>query len=62
MKDRTIIVISHHLPIMQKLDEVLVFNGGKIAERGTHQELLNEGKLYTKLWDRADIFKSWEQV
>ncbi|MEA4903155.1 thiol reductant ABC exporter subunit CydC [Desulfitobacterium sp.] len=62
MKDRTIIVISHHLPIMQKLDEVLVFNEGKIAERGTHQELLNEGKLYTKLWDRADIFKSWEQV
>jgi ATP-binding cassette subfamily C protein CydC len=62
MKDRTVLVISHHLPIMHNLDEVLVLNEGKIVERGSHQKLLKEGKLYTKLWGRAEIFKSWEQA
>ncbi|AHF06311.1 thiol reductant ABC exporter subunit CydC [Desulfitobacterium metallireducens] len=59
MKDRTVLVISHHLPIMQNLDKVLVFNEGRILERGSHQELLSAGTLYTQLWERADIFRSF---
>ncbi|HVJ48281.1 thiol reductant ABC exporter subunit CydC [Desulfitobacterium sp.] len=62
MKNRTVLVISHHLPIVQNLDEIVVINEGEIVEQGTHQELLNAGKLYTRLWERADIFKSWEYV
>lgn len=59
MKDRTVIVIAHHLPIMQNLEQVLVLNEGMIVEKGTHQELLKKGELYTKLWEKADAFSTW---
>lgn len=60
MKDRTVLVIAHHLPIMQNLDEVLVINEGRIVERGSHQALLDEGELYTNLWEKADVFSAWQ--
>lgn len=59
-KERPVLVISHHLPIVQNLDEILVLNKGKIVERGNHEELMKNGKLYKKLWETADIFSSWD--
>lgn len=56
MKGRTTLVISHHLPLVQNLDEVFVMNSGAIVERGTHVELMNHGELYAKLWEKADVF------
>lgn len=49
MENRTSIVIAHRLSTIQHADEILVVHEGEIAERGTHQELVNKKGIYTKL-------------
>ena len=43
---RTTIVVAHRLSTVKNADEILVVDGGKIIERGTHGELLKNGGLY----------------
>ncbi len=50
MAGRTSIVIAHRLSTILRADEILVFDRGQIVERGTHQELLAQGGLYTHLY------------
>ena len=47
VKDRTTIVIAHRLSTIKKADQILVIEAGKIAERGTHDELIEaKGRYY----------------
>ncbi len=50
LKNRTAIVIAHRLSTIQKMDRIVVIEKGKIAEAGTHQELLHGGGEYARLW------------
>jgi len=51
MADKTTIVIAHRLSTIQKMDRIIVVDGGKIIEQGSHSELLaKEDSLYKKLW------------
>ncbi|MBO0777402.1 MAG: thiol reductant ABC exporter subunit CydC [Ktedonobacteraceae bacterium] len=50
MRERTTLVITHRLVAMERMDEILVLDAGRIRERGTHQELLQEGALYQQLF------------
>ena len=50
MKNRTSIVIAHRLSTIAKLDKIVVLDNGKIAEYGTHVELLEKKGIYAKLW------------
>lgn len=52
MKGRTSIVVAHRLSTIAGLDKIVVLNDGKIVEQGTHQELLEQGGEYQKLWSR----------
>ena len=49
-KNRTVLVIAHHLRTIRKADQILVFKEGKLLERGKHGELLEKQGYYTKLW------------
>jgi ATP-binding cassette, subfamily C, bacterial CydC len=57
MRDRATLVITHRLVRMEDMDEVLVLDGGRIVERGTHEELLGAGGLYSHMVEvQRDIF------
>lgn len=47
---RTTLIIAHRLSAVKQADRVLVFDGGKIAEQGDHQQLIADGGLYAKLY------------
>ncbi len=49
MKGRTCLIIAHRLSTVRAADRILVFQRGRLAEQGTHQELLRQGGLYSKL-------------
>lgn len=55
MKDRTTIVIAHRLSTIRHADEIVVLNKGEIAERGTHDELMNHGGIYRRLVEMQEL-------
>jgi ATP-binding cassette subfamily B protein len=50
MRGKTTIVIAHRLTTLLAMDEIFVFDKGKIVASGSHQALLEQGGLYTTLW------------
>ncbi|WP_409562913.1 ABCB family ABC transporter ATP-binding protein/permease [Hyphomicrobium sp. MC8b] len=51
-KDRTTVVIAHRLSTIVHADMILVFEDGRVAEQGTHAELIAKNGLYASLWAR----------
>lgn len=50
-KDTTTIIITHRLTTAHEADKIIVIDKGKIIEMGNHQELIEKGGFYKKLWD-----------
>jgi ATP-binding cassette subfamily B protein len=55
LKGRTSIVIAHRLSTVRDADQILVLEKGAIVERGTHEELVALGGLYSDLYSRQDL-------
>ena len=51
MKEKTTLLITHRLVGLENVDEILVMEHGRIAERGTQAELLERGGLFRHLWE-----------
>jgi subfamily B ATP-binding cassette protein MsbA len=49
MEGRTVITIAHRLGTLRRADSIVVLDGGHVAEKGTHDELLRNGGVYAKL-------------
>ena len=49
MKNRTSIVIAHRLSTIKNADKIIVLDGGKIIEEGTHEQLIKNNSFYKKL-------------
>ncbi len=50
MEHKTTLVVAHRLSTIQKMDEIIVMDDGKIIERGSHTELTAMNGTYSKLW------------
>ncbi|MBR0140405.1 MAG: ATP-binding cassette domain-containing protein, partial [Firmicutes bacterium] len=65
IKGRTSIVIAHRLSTVRNADIILVVKDGKIVEQGRHEELLEMGGYYSRLWQRQyedeAAAKLWEE-
>ena len=51
-RGRTVLTAAHRLSSVQYADLIMVFEAGRIVERGQHEELLSRGGRYAELWDR----------
>ncbi|MHB8065289.1 MAG: ABC transporter ATP-binding protein [Ruminiclostridium sp.] len=49
-RGKTVLMIAHRLSTIRHADCIMVLKNGKIAEQGTHAELLSQGNLYAKMW------------
>ena len=59
MEDRTTFVITHRLTMLDRMDEIIVLDKGKIVERNTHQELIQSDGVYQRMWNlQHDIITS----
>jgi ATP-binding cassette, subfamily B, heavy metal transporter len=59
---RTTIVIAHRLSTIVDADEIVVLDAGRVAERGTHPQLLKKRGLYAEMWARQQAEKEEEGV
>tara|TARA_B100000073_G_scaffold84065_2_gene64628 strand:- start:722 stop:2479 length:1758 start_codon:yes stop_codon:yes gene_type:complete len=50
IKDTTTIISSHRISSIQNLDKIIVLNDGKVIQKGSHQELINENGYYKQLY------------
>ena len=55
MKGRTVVVIAHRLSTVQEADQILVLDGGRIVERGSHNQLMATAGRYRELCERQFI-------
>lgn len=61
-KGRTVIVIAHRLATIENADQILVIDGGKIAEKGTHNELNQQEGIYGRFINIREKAENWALV
>ncbi|WP_265569633.1 ABCB family ABC transporter ATP-binding protein/permease [Sphingomicrobium nitratireducens] len=62
MKKRTSMVIAHRLSTITGADSIVVLDEGRVAEQGTHDQLLAKGGLYAELWARQAAERALEDA
>ncbi|MFZ7104908.1 MAG: ABC transporter ATP-binding protein [Peptococcaceae bacterium] len=61
-RGKTTLMIAHRLTSVRNADKILVVENGKIAEEGTHEELLKKGGIYQTMWDEYQKSAAWKIV
>ena len=59
-KGKTVIMIAHRLSTVVGADKIIVLDGGRLVEEGTHEELKNNGGLYAHMWSEYNQAAKWK--
>ncbi len=62
MRGRTVIMIAHRLSTVVNADKIIVLDRGGVAEEGTHDELIEKGGLYARMWNEYNRAARWKIV
>jgi ATP-binding cassette subfamily B multidrug efflux pump len=62
VKEKTCLIISHRISAVQEADEILVFDDGKIIERGTHHQLIQRGGVYAEIYEQQRLSEELERI
>lgn len=58
-RGRTVIMIAHRLSTVLGADKIVVLDGGRVVEQGTHRELAGAGGLYARMWEDYNQAVQW---
>ena len=59
MKGKTVIIIAHRLSTVRGADKIVVIDGGRATEQGTHKGLVNAGGRYSRMWEQYHGALGW---
>ncbi|WP_395834005.1 ABC transporter ATP-binding protein [Archangium violaceum] len=59
VKEKTVVVIAHRLRTVRRASRIVVLDRGRVAETGTHEELLSRAGVYATLWREQERAKGW---
>ena len=59
MHGKTVLMVAHRLATIQNADQILVFDQGRLAERGRHDDLLQRHGVYARLWQSGQDAGQW---
>ena len=60
IQNKTVVIIAHRLSTIAEVDQIVVLNNGEVDSVGTHAQLLNKSKLYSKMWHAHTRAKEFE--
>lgn len=59
-KEKTILMIAHRLKTVRHADNILVIDGGKVAQSGTHEQLMQQGGIYRRFVESRELAVGWK--
>ena len=59
MRGKTVLMVAHRLSTIRDADQILVFDQGRLAERGRHDALVAQGGVYARLWNNYEKAQDW---